>query len=144
MEEVWKDCSPSLPWKETSSEISSNYQILASSERRRIHHSSEGTFWPNPRWKKCQTDPPITQLAATATSLHRAMRRCYDNRDGSLVRVSSRGITSNQCSERRQESMGDADSSAFGSIGPGIGEPWIRIVAASTTSEDRQIPGEWR
>lgn len=148
MEELCKDCSPSLPWKEISSEISSNYQILTSSEGSRIHHGSEGTFWPNPHWKNCQTDPPITQLAATEPLLHRAMRRCYDNRNGRLVKVSSRGITSNHGCERRQESMGAVDSSAFCSIGPGTREPWkagshrYGTVAASTTSEDRQIPGE--
>lgn len=85
MEELCKDCSPSLPWK-ASLVRNLLYQVLVSSEGSRVHHSSEGTFWPNLHWKNCQTDPPITQLAATEALLHRAMRRCYDNRNGRLVK----------------------------------------------------------
>lgn len=48
-EELCKDCSPSLCYvKLPSSEIFCNYQVLVSSEGNHIHHSSEGTFWPNP------------------------------------------------------------------------------------------------
>lgn len=50
------------------------HQLLVSSEGNHTHHSSEGTFWPDPQQKTCQSDPPISQLAGTQTVLGWAMR----------------------------------------------------------------------
>lgn len=48
-EEPCKGCCPSLYCvKLPPSEIFCNYRLLVPSEGNHIHHSSEGTFWPNP------------------------------------------------------------------------------------------------
>lgn len=108
-------CCGTLP----SSQISSQYQVFASSEGSRTHHSSEGTFWPNPHWRKCRSDPPITQLAAAEAPLQRAMRRCYDNSNGSLVKAL---LDRDNEQSGLREKAGIAGS-RFPRIGTGIGSP---------------------